>query len=212
MSDREHGGAADGERRAGEGTRTPNRLFTKQVLYQLSYASDDGRPTQRSPPERRPAQESFRAAIVHAVSSRFAPREKSRLSTANANESLQKDRRRRRLCHDSRMSHALATAYQPKPAWRSPSLSFRVYRLLPTKTPDWRCTNPGRRATPSFQPSGCQAHFVPHPARGWLRSVSVVWMSQMLIICSDVWLAQKHGWLRRPGGSSMRGRRLRASL
>src|SRR5690606_35526619 len=25
--------------RAGEGTRTPNRLFTKQVLYQLSYAS-----------------------------------------------------------------------------------------------------------------------------------------------------------------------------
>ena len=24
---------------AGEGTRTPNRLFTKQVLYRLSYAS-----------------------------------------------------------------------------------------------------------------------------------------------------------------------------
>jgi hypothetical protein len=29
--------------RASEGTRTPNRLFTKQVLYQLSYASEVGK-------------------------------------------------------------------------------------------------------------------------------------------------------------------------
>src|SRR5438045_224443 len=29
-----------GSIRAGEGTRTPNRLFTKQVLYLLSYTSE----------------------------------------------------------------------------------------------------------------------------------------------------------------------------
>ena len=29
--------------RAGEGTRTPNRLFTKQVLYLLSYTSESRR-------------------------------------------------------------------------------------------------------------------------------------------------------------------------
>src|SRR5262245_662181 len=36
------------ERRAGEGTRTPNRLITNEMLYQLSYASgSDGRAGRR---------------------------------------------------------------------------------------------------------------------------------------------------------------------
>jgi hypothetical protein len=59
--------------RAGEGTRTPNRLFTKQVLYLLSYTSKSRRPPSAGPVAGRYCCRTISPDDVSAIGSRQRP-------------------------------------------------------------------------------------------------------------------------------------------
>src|SRR5690606_23248861 len=73
----------DETRRAGEGTRTPNRLFTKQVLCQLSYASRRGTHVRRARLAPRGGQRCFRTKCprlrVHRLLHVKRPRKSAKL-------------------------------------------------------------------------------------------------------------------------------------
>ncbi len=112
-----------GSIRAGEGTRTPNRLLTKQVLYLLSYTSES---RWQLGCRRRAEASSSRVSVT--VRFRTPSREKTRTSRSRPARGL----RRPKTCRP-----------EPHAAWS---------RLAHATLGEHECTSPERRALVALAP------------------------------------------------------------
>lgn len=127
--------------RAGEGTRTPNRLFTKQVLYRLSYASTP-----------RAAKRGENCGIARSIHGAGSAVDRERARGVAGEDRVRSQRKLPRL-----LAKAAPRRLEATPKGDTPPTAFRAAS---------RCTAGGGRApgeprSRSASDSRCQAQSVP---------------------------------------------------